>query len=139
MAYTAAALSFMLAGFRKPIVLTGSQLPLLNPRTDARTNLLDAITCATAYFSPPHVNLQEVCICFGGLLLRGNRAQKVDSMVYRAFQSPTMPPLATLGVDVQWNTRGLLVPEGTYRPRFKLYVVCVLVHLDAVVDNPGPR
>lgn len=145
MAYTAAALSFMLAGFRKPIVLTGtphnimyghyhntlnlvhlgntgSQLPLLNPRTDARTNLLDAITCATAYFTPPHVQLQEVCVCFGGLLLRGNRAQKVDSMMYRAFASPTMPPLATLGVEVQWNKNNLLQPEGSYRPRFKLCV-----------------
>lgn len=104
----------------------GSQLPLLNPRTDARTNLLDAITCATAYFTPPHVQLQEVCVCFGGLLLRGNRAQKVDSMMYRAFASPTMPPLATLGVEVQWNRNDLLQPEGSYRPRFKLYVFILL-------------
>lgn len=105
--------------------MTGSQLPLLNPRTDARTNLLDAITCATAYFTPPHIQLQEVCVCFGGLLLRGNRAQKVDSMMYRAFASPTMAPLATLGVEVQWNKGSLLQPEGTYRPRFKLYACFV--------------
>ncbi|DBA87625.1 TPA: hypothetical protein ACH3X1_004640 [Trebouxia sp. C0004] len=54
MAYTASALSLMLLGFRKPIVMTGSQLPLAKPRSDARQNLIDAITCATSYFNPPH-------------------------------------------------------------------------------------
>lgn len=57
-AYTASALSLMLAGFRKPIVMTGSQLPLALPRSDARQNLLDSMCCATASFSPPHVHLQ---------------------------------------------------------------------------------
>ena len=68
--YTASALSLMLAGFRKPIVLTGSQLPLALPRSDARQNLLDSLTCATASWLPPHVHLQEVAICFGGRLMR---------------------------------------------------------------------
>lgn len=58
MAYTAAAVSLMLAGFRKPIVFTGSQLPLAMPRSDARQNLIDSLTCATSSFSPPHVHLQ---------------------------------------------------------------------------------
>lgn len=52
--------------------------------------------------------VQEVAICFGGRLMRGNRAQKVDSSVYQAFDSPTYPPLASLGVDVDWNKRFLL-------------------------------
>jgi hypothetical protein len=81
--YTASALSLMLAGFRKPIVMTGSQLPLALPRSDARQNLLDSLCCATASFTPPHVHLQEVAICFGGRLMRGNRASKVNSSAYQ--------------------------------------------------------
>ena len=77
MAFTASALSLMLAGFKKPIVITGSQLPLLEPRSDARQNLIDSITCATASFTPPHVHLEEVAVCFGGTLMRGNRCRKV--------------------------------------------------------------
>lgn len=70
LAYTASALSIMLAGFRKPIVMTGSQLPLAMPRSDARQNLIDSMTCATSAFSPPHTQLSEVAVCFGGRLLR---------------------------------------------------------------------
>lgn len=120
MAYTASALSMMLAGFRKPIVLTGSQLPLALPRSDARQNLLDSVCCATASFSPPHVNLQEVAICFGGRLMRGNRTQKVNSNAYQAFDSPNYPYLAEMGVDISWNTQLLLRHDGVYKPRFKL-------------------
>eukprot|EP01026_Neomeris_dumetosa_P010293 TRINITY_DN13836_c0_g1_i11.p1 TRINITY_DN13836_c0_g1~~TRINITY_DN13836_c0_g1_i11.p1 ORF type:complete len:476 (+),score=54.06 TRINITY_DN13836_c0_g1_i11:39-1430(+) len=120
MAYTASALSMMMLGFKKPVILTGSQLPLAMPRSDARQNLIDSITCATSYFSPPHVELQEVGICFGGKLMRGNRAQKVNSSQYAAFDSPSYPHLASLGVDIEWNMRFLLRPEGAYRPRFKL-------------------
>ncbi len=54
----------------------GSQLPLAMPRSDARQNLIDSMTCATAFFMPPHIQLQEVAVCFGGRLMRGNRAQK---------------------------------------------------------------
>lgn len=120
MAYTASALSLMLLGFRKPIVMTGSQLPLAKPRSDARQNLIDAITCATAYFNPPHVQLQEVAVCFGGQLMRGNRAQKVNASNYQAFDSPTYHKLALLGVEVDWQARYLLQVEGVYRPRFGL-------------------
>lgn len=58
MAYTSSAMSLMLTGFRKPIVFTGSQLPLAMPRSDARQNLIDSLTCATSSFNPPHVSLQ---------------------------------------------------------------------------------
>jgi len=114
MAYTASALSLLLAGFGKPIVMTGSQLPLLSPRTDARQNLVDSITCATAG------KLHEVAICFGGILLRGNRSQKASTSLYRAFASPSYPHLATLGVDVIWNDQALLPKPVAYRARFKL-------------------
>lgn len=99
LAYTASALSFMLAGFGKPIVLTGSQLPLAMARSDARQNLIDSIICATSrYANGPMFN--EVAICFGGKLLRGNRAQKTHTNTYGAFESLTYPPLAMLGVEV---------------------------------------
>lgn len=65
----------MQTGFKKPVVLTGSQLPLAMPRSDARQNLIDAVTCLTAFFTPPHVRLEEVAVCFGGRLMRGNRVQ----------------------------------------------------------------
>ncbi len=122
MAYTASALSLLLAGFRKPIILTGSQLPLAMPRSDARQNLIDSLTCATSSFAPPHVHCGEVCICFGGMLLRGNRARKTNSSAYSAFSTPSYPPLAQLGVDVGWNTAVMLSEQqrGVYRPRFKL-------------------
>ena len=127
MAYVASALSLMLAGFGKPVVLTGSQLPLQLPRSDARQNLVDALTCATAVEPAAagkagnggserekkrQPRLREVAVCFGGLLLRGNRAQKVHSQTYRAFESPTYPVLARLGVDVDWDDSRLLRPQG---------------------------
>lgn len=137
MAYTASALSLMLVGFRKPIVMTGSQLPLSSPRSDARQNLIDALTCATASFKPPHVApLSEVAVCFGGRLMRGNRARKVNSSTYQAFDSPGFPHLATLGVDVEWNERFLLRAEGGYVPRFKLEPAVLRV---PVVPGSDPR
>eukprot|EP00879_Flechtneria_rotunda_P027314 GHRR01029258.1.p1 GENE.GHRR01029258.1~~GHRR01029258.1.p1 ORF type:complete len:383 (+),score=131.02 GHRR01029258.1:795-1943(+) len=117
MAYTASAISLMLQGFKKPVVFTGSQLPLSSPRSDARQNLIDALTCATAAAKPPHVSLQEVAVCFGGKLMRGNRTRKVNSSNYQAFDSPGYPHLAALGVDVDWNERYLLRVEGGYQPR----------------------
>ncbi|GLI61946.1 hypothetical protein VaNZ11_004507 [Volvox africanus] len=136
LAYTAAALSLMLCGFKKPIILTGSQLPLRAPRTDARQNLLDSIQVATSAFSPPHVALQEVAVCFGGKLMRGNRTQKVNSAAYQAFDSLTYPYLATLGIDVDWNTRVLLRVEGAYKPRFKLDPRVIRI---PVVPGSDPR
>lgn len=86
--------------------MPGSQLPLLQPRSDARQNLVDAV-CA-AVDAPPHNRLQEVAICFGGKLLRGNRTQKVDSSSYQAFASRSYPQLAVLGVDINWKPDKLL-------------------------------
>ena len=128
MAYTASALSLMLAGFRNPIILTGSQLPLDMPRSDARQNLIDAVTCATAGFSPPHVALEEVAVCFGGQLLRANRTRKTSATIYSAFGSPQYPPLAQLGVGVEWRRDALLKfssslgrsKNATNTPRLKL-------------------
>lgn len=94
MAYTAAALSFALEHLAKPVILTGSQIPIAEPRSDAWDNLATAITCAS------FAALNEVCIAFGGQLLRGNRARKYSSAGFAAFSSPNAPPLAAIGVNV---------------------------------------
>lgn len=96
LAYTAAALSFMLSGLRKPVVLTGSQVPLGEIRTDARLNLIDAVTAACQGPALP-----EVAICFDSKIYRGNRARKVKIAEYDAFDSPNLPPLGTLGLEVR--------------------------------------
>jgi len=93
MAFTASALAITLRGLDRPVVLTGAQRPLAAVRTDARRNLTDAVAVATE-------PIPEVTICFDGVLLRGCRAVKDDARSYRAFASPGVPPLATLGTDI---------------------------------------
>jgi len=87
------------------------------------------VTCATAGFSPPHVAIEEVAVCFGGKLLRANRTRKTSATIYSAFGSPQYPPLAQLGVGVEWKRDALLQNGGngyggggskTYTPRLKL-------------------
>lgn len=95
LAYTASALSFMLQNLPKPVVLTGSQRPLGEIRTDARLNLIDAVTAAAR--GP---ELPEVVICFDSRIFRGNRARKLKITEYDAFDSPNLPPLGGLGVDI---------------------------------------
>jgi L-asparaginase len=103
LAETACALSFMLTGLRKPVVLTGAQRPLGEIRSDARLNLIDAVTSA---INGP----REVTVCFDSHLYRGNRVRKVSIAEYDAFDSPNHPGLGVLGVDttfqegLQWKT-----------------------------------
>jgi L-asparaginase len=123
MAYTASALSLMLgAGFGKPVVLTGSQLPLAMARSDARQNVIDALTCCVASVTcGGAIDFREVAVCFGGKLLRGNRVRKQSATIYAAFESPGFAPLAKLGVGVEWNERNLLKTEGVeYEPKFTM-------------------
>jgi len=94
MAWTAAALSFMLRNLPKPVVVTGSQRPIAMIRSDARSNLVHSTICAT-------LPIPEVGVFFGSHLLRGNRARKMSIASYDAFQSPDHPPLVTMGVDVR--------------------------------------
>jgi L-asparaginase len=95
MAYTASALAFMLRGLGKPVVLTGSQIPLCELRSDARANLLTALMIAAA-----EEPLREVTLFFGGRLLRGCRAVKVSVTGFDAFDSPNYPALASAGIDI---------------------------------------
>ncbi len=106
MAYTASALSFMLQGLGKPVILTGSQIPLAEVRSDARENLITSLLLA-AHFSVP-----EVCLYFSGLLLRGNRSTKVSVGGFGAFASPNFPPLGRVGVDVELDEALLHPVQG---------------------------
>ncbi len=94
MAYTASALSFMLENLSKPVVFTGSQLPLFETRNDARENLINAILIAG------HYRIPEVCIYFNNKLFRGNRCKKVDASSFAAFASPNFPTLGKVGSDI---------------------------------------
>ena len=99
MAYTASALPFLLQGLNKPVILTGSQIPLVELRNDARENLFTALLLAANYPLP------EVCLYFGDKLLRGCRTVKVNATGFDAFDSPNYPPLGMVGIDIQiaWN------------------------------------
>lgn len=97
MAYTASALSFMLENLGKTVILTGSQIPLIELRNDAIDNLLGALLLAGHFVIP------EVCLFFSNKLLRGNRARKSDASGLKAFSSPNYRPLATVGVDINVN------------------------------------
>ena len=100
MAYTASALSFMLENLNKPVIITGSQLPIGRFRTDGKENLITAIEIAAAKKNNIAV-VPEVCICFQDYLLRGNRCKKVNADYFRAFESFNYPPLAHIGVEIE--------------------------------------
>ncbi len=102
MAYTASALSFMLRNNAKPVILTGSQIPLCEIRNDARDNLLTSLLIAA------DDRVHEVCLYFGGKLLRGNRAMKYSADDLIAFESPNYPALADAGIDIKYNDTALL-------------------------------
>ncbi|MGC3948666.1 MAG: asparaginase [Chryseolinea sp.] len=102
MAYTASALSFMLGGLGKPVVFTGAQLPISDPRSDAREHMITALEIASDQANGVPI-VQEVCIYFDYELLRGNRSKKVESMQFDAFDSGNYPALAKAGVKIDYN------------------------------------
>lgn len=107
MSFTASALSFMLENLNKPVILTGSQLPIGIIRTDGKENLITAIEIAGSKVKgEPVVN--EVCIYFEYKLYRGNRTFKYNSSHFDAFKSPNYPALAEAGVNIQYNQSALL-------------------------------
>eukprot|EP00667_Euglena_gracilis_P018014 EG_transcript_19070 len=134
MTYAASALSFLLVNLAKPIIFTGSMIPFAHPWNDARRNLIVSILFATC------AELCEVCIYFGGRLLRANRTRKISNGDVRAFASPNFPPLGELSAsrfgshgEIKLN-RHLLLP----RPRGRL-LVHHAVHSNILVlrANPG--
>lgn len=106
MAYTATALSFMLENLGKPVVFTGSQVPIAEPHSDARQNLIMALI-----FASRQVPIPEVSIFFHSKLLRGCRAQKVNAGELHAFNSPNFPPLATTGIAIN-EKEHLMLPQA---------------------------
>ena len=106
MAYTASALSFILEGLDKAVVLTGSQIPLCRMRSDGTDNLVSSILVAASG------EVREVCIYFGGELMRGNRATKVSADDLKAFASPNYPRLADVGTSIVYRKKFLYQPKG---------------------------
>lgn len=127
MAYTASALPFMLSGLGKPVIVTGSQIPLCEVRNDARENLITSLLIAAGYDIP------EVCLYFGGRLLRGCRAVKVSADGFAAFASPNIPPLGTVGIDIEINWPLVRQANG----KFRLHELAAPVVVSALRLFPG--
>ncbi len=106
MAYTASMLAFALRGLTKPVILTGSQLPLVHRRSDGWNNLTDAI------FAANREDLHEVAIAFNHKLLRGARAQKISTYRFVGFASVDEEPLAEFGININWFTRRFAKPSS---------------------------
>ena len=105
MAFTASALSFMLEDLCKPVIITGSQLPIGEVRTDGEENLITALQVAAAVNEKDgRPRVQEVAILFENYLWRGNRATKMSADNFNAFKSFNYPELAEIGLDIEYNT-----------------------------------
>lgn len=116
MAYTASALSFMLENIAKPVIITGSQLPIGALRTDGKENLLTSVEIAAACDLSGRPIVPEVCIYFDSRLMRGNRTTKINAEGFNAFRSFNYPSLAHAGIDIHYSTH-LIRP---YRPELPL-------------------
>lgn len=111
MAYTASALSYMLENLTKPVILTGSQLPIGQLRTDGKENLITSIELACAHNADGTARVPEVCIYFNGHLLRGNRSTKQNADGFNAFDSFNYPHLCDAGVNFTFHTHHILTPD----------------------------
>lgn len=116
MSFTASALSFMLEDLMKPVILTGSQLPIGALRTDGKENIIGAIEIAAAKTADGTPIVPEVCVFFHEKLMRGNRTTKINSESFGAFGSNNYPLLAMAGTDIQFYTRNI----RKYIPGLKL-------------------
>jgi L-asparaginase len=130
MAYCATALSFLLENLGKPVVFTGSQVPLCEPNTDGRHNLIMALVFAS------RDTINEVTIFFHDRLLRANRATKVNTHELLAFDSPNMDPLATTGVFIKENDALILPPaKGALRVHSKMDTRLLTIRLVPGFDD----
>ena len=151
MAYSASALSFMIENLTKPVIFTGSQLPIGAPRTDGKENLISSVEIGAAKDSEGHAIVPEVCICFDNVLMRGNRTTKINSDNFRAFRSENHPPLAEAGISIKYNLPYIIRPEDwTAKPVFHMELdtrVSILkLHpgitpqvVSSILCSPGPR
>lgn len=148
MAYTASALSFMLEDLQKPVIFTGALVPIGRARTDARRNLITALQIASAKENGKCM-VQEVCIYFDRVLLRGNRAKKVENRHFDSFKSGNYPALAEAGLDIDYNRVQMWRPSGNELrvfPHFDDHVVLLKLFpgispkvVDAVFNTEGLR
>lgn len=139
MAYTASALSYMLQNLGKPIILTGSQLPIGVLRTDGKENLITAIEIAASKDRIGLPMVPEVCIYFQGSLLRGNRSKKLSSEEFHAFTSPNYPPLARVGVHITWAHHHIMHgihARNTLRPNYNMCCDIVVLRLFPGITEP---
>jgi L-asparaginase len=147
MAYTASALSYMFENLDKPIILTGSQLPVGTIRTDGKENLITAIEIAAARINGQAI-VPEVCIYFDFKLFRGNRSLKRDSENFSAFASENYPALATAGVDIKYHTEFIHYPDnkGILRVRtgfddhvmiLKMFPGISRTVIESILEKPG--
>lgn len=113
MAYTASALSFMLENLTKPVILTGSQLPIGTLRTDGKENLITAIEIAAAQKADGSAMVPEVCIFFENELMRGNRTTKINAENFNAFRSFNYPALGKAGIHIRYNEHYIRRPDPT--------------------------
>lgn len=143
MAWTAAALSFMLRGADRPVILTGAQIPLVEPRSDALANLESALLLAAT------LRCGEIGLFFGQQLLRGNRSTKRSSTALDAFASPNAAALAEVGIGLRVD-HGRLLPEGTRDFQLPVFyaraVEVLMVHpglsarqIDRLTSDPALR
>ena len=122
MAYTASALSYMLENLTKPVIFTGSQLPIGQLRTDGKENLITSIEIAAAKDELGHARVPEVGIYFNGHLLRGNRTTKQSAEEFNAFESFNYPHLVDAGVNITYHKDRMLKPnwDKPLKPHFRL-------------------
>jgi L-asparaginase len=150
MAYSAAALSFLLEHLGKPVVFTGAQVPVGRTRSDATRNLLTALEIAAARHPCAHtVRLPEVGVFFNDILIRGTRAKKVESQQFAAFKSENYPPLARAGISLAFNDKDIrLLPAASLKVHIQLEEKVAVLRLfpgiteavvEAILGVPGLR
>ncbi|MBQ5753193.1 MAG: asparaginase [Alistipes sp.] len=132
MSYTASALSFMLENLAKPVVFTGSQIPMGIMRTDGRENLITAIEIAAAKIGDRPI-VPEVSLYFQNRLFRANRTSKVSAEALSAFDSRNYPPLAEVGVNIAYNFDDIAYPEGWFDGAFEAEELRIAEHFDTNV------
>jgi len=150
MAYSSAALSFLLEHLGKPVVFTGAQVPVGRTRSDAARNLLTALEIAAARHPRAHtVQFPEVGLFFNDILIRGTRAKKVESQQFAAFKSENYPPLARAGISLTFADKGIrLLPGARLKVHERLDENVAVLRLfpgitaavvEAVLGVPGLR
>ncbi|MBO5659848.1 MAG: type I asparaginase [Bacteroidaceae bacterium] len=150
MAYTASALSFMLENLTKPVIFTGSQLPIGQLRTDGKENLITSIEIAAARHPDGSAMVPEVGIYFNGRLLRGNRTTKQSAEGFNAFESFNYPHLVEAGVHITYHEERILKPdfEKPLKPHFILDNRLIILslfpgiredHVQQIMSTPNVR